>query len=67
MDTYIDTRFERLEKALASLIDSVNKYHPSTIHARELEAADEELIKGLEQSMPPFPSSSSVSPYSQVP
>ncbi|KAL6862922.1 hypothetical protein ACO1O0_003165 [Amphichorda felina] len=49
MDTYIDIRFERLEKALASLIDSVNKYHPSTIHARELEAADEELIKGLEQ------------------
>ena len=67
MDTYIDTRFERLEKALASLIDSVNKYHPSTIHARELEAADEELTKGLEQSMPPFPSSSCVIPYSQVP
>jgi hypothetical protein len=50
MDTYIDGRFERLEKALANLIDSVNKYHPSTVHARELEAADEELTKGLEQS-----------------
>ncbi|KFH41840.1 Mediator of RNA polymerase II transcription subunit-like protein [Hapsidospora chrysogenum ATCC 11550] len=49
MDTYIDGRFERLEKALANLIDSVNKYHPSTVHAKELEAADEELTKGLEQ------------------
>jgi len=49
MDTYIDGRFERLEKALANLIDSVNKYHPSIVHAKELEAADEELTKGLEQ------------------
>jgi hypothetical protein len=50
MDTYIDSRFERLEKALTNLIDSVNKYHPSTIQAKELEAADEELTKGLEES-----------------
>ncbi|KAL7900393.1 vitamin-D-receptor interacting mediator subunit 4 domain-containing protein [Trichoderma sp. SZMC 28014] len=49
MDTYIDTRFERLEKALANLIDSVTKYHPSTVQAEELKTADDELCKGLEE------------------
>ncbi|KAH7238460.1 vitamin-D-receptor interacting mediator subunit 4-domain-containing protein [Fusarium tricinctum] len=49
MDTYIDGRFERLEKALANLIDSVSKYHPSTIQGDELNAADKELSKGLEE------------------
>ncbi|KAK0391411.1 hypothetical protein NLU13_0911 [Sarocladium strictum] len=49
MDKMIDSRFERLEKALAGLIDSVTKYHPSIALARELELADEELTKGLEQ------------------
>ncbi|CAI6090893.1 unnamed protein product [Clonostachys chloroleuca] len=48
MDKYIDGRFERLEKALAVLVDSVNKYHPSIAHAREIELADSELSKGLE-------------------
>lgn len=51
MDTYIDTRFERLEKALANLIDSVTKYHPSTAQAEELKTADDELCKGLEEGM----------------
>ncbi|KAJ3489845.1 hypothetical protein NLG97_g5912 [Lecanicillium saksenae] len=49
MDKFIDGRFERLEKALAGLIDSVTKYHPSTSLAEELKAADAELTKGLEQ------------------
>ncbi|KAL7924470.1 vitamin-D-receptor interacting mediator subunit 4 domain-containing protein [Trichoderma austrokoningii] len=49
MDVYIDSRFERLEKALANLIDSVTKYHPSTVQAEELKTADDELCKGLEQ------------------
>ncbi|KAG6006778.1 hypothetical protein E4U43_000400 [Claviceps pusilla] len=49
MDKYIDVRFERLEKALSNLIDSVTKYHPSTVHAEELKAADVELSKGLEK------------------
>ncbi|CAM1511740.1 Fc.00g092530.m01.CDS01 [Cosmosporella sp. VM-42] len=49
MDKYIDGRFERLEKALANLINSVTKYHPSATHARELEIADIELSKGLEE------------------
>lgn len=51
MDKYIDSRFERLEKALSSLIDSVAKYHPSVSQAEELKAADTELGKGLEQGL----------------
>lgn len=47
MDKFIDARFERLEKALASLIDSVTKYHPSVSLAEDLQAADNELTKGL--------------------
>ncbi|KOS22845.1 Mediator of RNA polymerase II transcription subunit 4 [Escovopsis weberi] len=47
MDQSIDSRFERLEKALAALIDSVTKYHPSTTHAEELRAADQDLGRGL--------------------
>ncbi|KAH7312419.1 vitamin-D-receptor interacting mediator subunit 4-domain-containing protein [Stachybotrys elegans] len=49
MDNLIDSRFERLEKALANLIDSVTKYHPSRAYAEELCAADTELSKGLEE------------------
>ncbi|KAJ6447198.1 mediator of RNA polymerase II transcription subunit 4 [Purpureocillium lavendulum] len=49
MDKYIDSRFERLEKALSTLIDSVTKYHPSVSQAEELKAADEDLSRGLEQ------------------
>ncbi|OAQ95872.1 hypothetical protein LLEC1_06719 [Akanthomyces lecanii] len=50
MDSIIDGRFERLEKALAGLIDSVTKYHPSTSLAEELMAADADLSKGLKQA-----------------
>ncbi|KAG5967582.1 hypothetical protein E4U56_000744 [Claviceps arundinis] len=49
MDKYIDDHFERLEKALSNLIDSVTKYHPSVGHAEELKAADIDLGKGLEK------------------
>lgn len=49
MDKSVDNRFDRLEKALTSLIDSVNKYHPSTVHAQELEDADNELSRCLEE------------------
>jgi hypothetical protein len=55
MDKNVDTRFERLEKALTGLIDSVNKYHPSAQHAQELEAADNELYKCLEEGEHMFP------------
>lgn len=49
MDKLIDTRFERVERALASLIDSISKYSPSTTQAGELAAADKELSDGLSQ------------------
>lgn len=55
MDQIIDSRFERLEKALTSLIDSVNKYHPSASHAQELEAADNELSRCLEEGKSRLP------------
>lgn len=51
MDKQIDSRFERIEKALSNLIDSVTKYHPSTIVAEELKAADSELSKGLDEGL----------------
>ncbi|KAF4592612.1 Mediator of RNA polymerase II transcription subunit 4 [Ophiocordyceps camponoti-floridani] len=49
MDKRIDSRFERLEKALSSLVDSVTKYHPSVAQAEELQAADAQLSLGLEE------------------
>jgi uncharacterized Fe-S cluster-containing radical SAM superfamily protein len=55
MDTYIDGRFERLEKALANLIDSVTKFHPSIQQGDELDVADKELSKGLEEGSSPLP------------
>jgi uncharacterized Fe-S cluster-containing radical SAM superfamily protein len=55
MDTYIDGRFERLEKALANLIDSVTKFHPSIQQGDELNVADKELSKGLEEGSSPLP------------
>lgn len=49
MDTVIDTRFERVEKALASLVESVSKYHPYAKQALDLQRADAELSSGLEE------------------
>lgn len=49
MDKTIDPRFERLELALTSLINSVAKYSPLTAQAEELDNADKELCKGLEE------------------
>lgn len=57
MDKYIDSRFERLEKALNGLIDSVTKYSPSTTLGLELEMADNELSKGLEEGKRHMPRS----------
>lgn len=47
MDSYIDARFERVEKALATLIESITKYTPQTPQALELASADRELSNGL--------------------
>ncbi|KAJ4294919.1 Mediator of RNA polymerase II transcription subunit 4 [Collariella sp. IMI 366227] len=48
MDKDIDARYERLEKALAAMIDSLAKNHPSERLAKELFDAQGELYKGLE-------------------
>ncbi|PHH49373.1 Mediator of RNA polymerase II transcription subunit 4 [Ceratocystis fimbriata CBS 114723] len=47
MDKQVSAHFDRLEKALSSLIDSVAKYHPTLAHAKELDVADRELTRGL--------------------
>jgi hypothetical protein len=49
MDAYIDARFERVERALTTLIDSIAKYNPSAAQAHDLTVADTELGAGLEQ------------------
>ncbi|KAK8050939.1 hypothetical protein PG993_002324 [Apiospora rasikravindrae] len=49
MDKVIDVRFERMEKALANLVDSIAKYTPSTHAATELNAASADLAQGLEE------------------
>ena len=43
MDKQIGVLFERVEKALTSLIDTMAKYNPSTHQANELVAAEAEL------------------------
>ncbi|RDW79509.1 hypothetical protein BP6252_04147 [Coleophoma cylindrospora] len=49
MDKIIDNRFERVEKALATLINSISTYNPSPALANDLVTADVELSKGLQQ------------------
>jgi len=48
MEMIIDKRFERLEKALATLINSISTYNPAPAHANDLVLADAELSKSLE-------------------
>ncbi|KAK0121446.1 hypothetical protein ONS95_009740 [Cadophora gregata] len=49
MDVLLDSRFERVEKALATLITSISTYNPAPALANDLVAADAELSEGLEQ------------------
>lgn len=49
MDTYMTARFERVEKALATLIDSVSRYNPTISQGNELVTADQELSTGLDK------------------
>ncbi|KAH8804651.1 vitamin-D-receptor interacting mediator subunit 4-domain-containing protein [Xylogone sp. PMI_703] len=49
MERYIDSRFDRVEKALATLINSISTYNPSPALANDLVAADQELSQGLEK------------------
>ncbi|KAE9363912.1 hypothetical protein N431DRAFT_422977 [Stipitochalara longipes BDJ] len=49
MNEIIDKRFERVEKALATLITSISTYNPAPALANDLVLADAELSQGLEQ------------------
>jgi hypothetical protein len=49
MDEIIDKRFERVEKALSTLINSISTYNPAPALANDLVSADAELSQGLEQ------------------
>ncbi|KAI0128124.1 hypothetical protein F4776DRAFT_629338 [Hypoxylon sp. NC0597] len=48
MDKQLDVCFDRVEKALGTLVDSIAKYHPSVAQVNDLGRADIELNKGLE-------------------
>ncbi|OTA56004.1 hypothetical protein K449DRAFT_468573 [Hypoxylon sp. EC38] len=48
MDKQLDICFDRVEKALGTLVDSIAKYHPSVAQVNDLGLADIELNKGLE-------------------
>ncbi|KAI0406893.1 vitamin-D-receptor interacting mediator subunit 4-domain-containing protein [Xylaria palmicola] len=47
MNKQLDACFDRVEKALGTLIDSIAKYNPSTNQVQELGSADAELSKSL--------------------
>jgi hypothetical protein len=47
MDKDLDLRFEKLERALGNMIDSLAKNNPSKTVAEELVAAEAELAEGL--------------------
>lgn len=48
MQSIIQTRYQRVEKALDALIESITAYNPSQSAADELVAADEAVNQGLE-------------------
>ncbi|KAK5633482.1 hypothetical protein RRF57_009196 [Xylaria bambusicola] len=48
MNKQLDSCFDRVEKALGTLIDSIAKYNPSTTQVQELGNADAKLNKGLQ-------------------
>lgn len=54
MDAVIDARFERVEKALGPLIDSISKYNPSISRVSDLVLADRELQDGLRNGEQPL-------------
>ncbi|KAF2822792.1 hypothetical protein CC86DRAFT_356496 [Ophiobolus disseminans] len=49
METMLSTHFDRVEKALGTLVDSIAAYNPSPQAAVDLVAADDELSQGLDQ------------------
>jgi hypothetical protein len=51
MNRQLDTCFDRVEKALGTLIDSITKYNPSTIQVQQLGDANAELTRGFQDCM----------------
>ena len=51
MDKQIDARFDRVEKALGTLVESIAKYNPSLSMAHDAMVAEEELSKGLQEGL----------------
>jgi hypothetical protein len=49
MDDILNEQFERVERALTTLVDSITAYNPATQAAIDLVAADDELSEGLDQ------------------
>ncbi|KAK4449865.1 vitamin-D-receptor interacting mediator subunit 4-domain-containing protein [Podospora aff. communis PSN243] len=47
MEKHLDARFERVEKVLTTLIDSIAKYNPSEKLAENLSTADKDLLASL--------------------
>lgn len=49
MDAILQARFERIETALTTLVDSIAAYNPSHQAAVDIIAANDHLAKGLDQ------------------
>jgi hypothetical protein len=49
MEDVLSTQFDRVEKALSTLVDSIAAYNPSPQAALDLVAADDDLSRGLDQ------------------
>ncbi|CAD6501173.1 BgTH12-01427 [Blumeria graminis f. sp. triticale] len=49
MEDMLESRFKRVDIALANLADSTAKYNPNPVYANDLVTADAELCLGLEQ------------------
>jgi hypothetical protein len=49
MEDILSAHFDRIEKALSTLVDSIAAYNPSPQAAIDLVAADDELSQGLDQ------------------
>jgi hypothetical protein len=54
MEDILSTQFDRVEKALGTLVDSIAAYNPSPQAAVDLVAADDELSRGLDQRKDPL-------------
>jgi hypothetical protein len=55
MDTLLQLQFQRVESALATLVDSIATFNPNPQAALDLVAADEDLSRALQQRTRPRP------------